>query len=409
VSFRTRLTSFFVVIVVVPMIAFGFMVFRLIGQGEDGKADARANGLATAAAIIYQRESAAGKADAATVARNVASLHGAALQARLHSLFVRAGLARITVSNGSRAVVDIGARDAVAPGAATITGRRGPGVTSVTVSEVRAPEYARQLVAPGAAVIVRQGPRTLASTVPVRPNQALPRQGTVSVRGSDYRGATQAFRGFGGTPVEVTVLSNVAATAASVGSSRILAAVLIAAFLLLAAAFALLASRALHGQLGRFLEAARRVGSGDFSSRVPVEGHDEFAALGEEFNQMSGQLAQRIDELGQERARLREAIRRIRETFAANLDRPALLELALRTAVDAVEGDCGRLSTRLTAQQPLSESARVGSLSGFEEQLLEAERAALARRGLGRRAPRTSTSRRSRSDRSRTPGQPIAS
>jgi len=52
VSFRTRLTSFFVVIVVVPMIAFGFMVFRLIGQSEDGKADARANGLATAAAII---------------------------------------------------------------------------------------------------------------------------------------------------------------------------------------------------------------------------------------------------------------------------------------------------------------------------------------------------------------------
>lgn len=227
----------------------------------------------------------------------MASLHGAALQLRVHSLFVGAGLARVTVSRGSRAVVDIGARDAVAPGAATITGRRGPGVTSVTVSEVRAPEYARQLIAPGAAVIVRQGPRTLASTVPVPADQALPRQGTVSVRGSNYRGATQAFSGFGGMPVEVTVLSNVDATAASAGGSGVLAAVLIVAFLLLAAVFALLASRALHGQLGRFLEAARRVGSGDFSSRVRVEGRDEFAALGEEFNQMSGQLAQRIEEL----------------------------------------------------------------------------------------------------------------
>src|ERR1039458_6657492 len=58
--------------------------------------------------------------------------------------------------------------------------------------------------------------------------------------------------------------------------------------------FSVLASRALQGQLGRFLEAARRLGSGDFSSPVPIEGHEEFAALGEEFNSMSQQLAHRV-------------------------------------------------------------------------------------------------------------------
>jgi hypothetical protein len=33
-SFRTRLTGFFVLIVVVPMLAVGFLVFRLISDGK---------------------------------------------------------------------------------------------------------------------------------------------------------------------------------------------------------------------------------------------------------------------------------------------------------------------------------------------------------------------------------------
>jgi hypothetical protein len=36
-SFRTRLTSFFVLIVVVPMIAVGFLVFRLIDDSVQGR------------------------------------------------------------------------------------------------------------------------------------------------------------------------------------------------------------------------------------------------------------------------------------------------------------------------------------------------------------------------------------
>lgn len=43
----------------------------------------------------------------------------------------------------------------------------------------------------------------------------------------------------------------------------------------------MLVSRALQGQISRFLEAAKRIGSGDFASRVPIEGSDEFAELGE--------------------------------------------------------------------------------------------------------------------------------
>ena len=63
--------------------------------------------------------------------------------------------------------------------------------------------------------------------------------------------------------------------------------------------------------------------------------------------------------------------------------RPALLELALKTALDAVQADRGRLSVRSTADEPLAEAARVGSLAGAEELVHEAERAALKSGALG--------------------------
>ncbi len=77
----------------------------------------------------------------------------------------------------------------------------------------------------------------------------------------------------------MTVLSEPGRDRDSGGASRLLAALFIAGFLLLAFAFAILSSRALQGQLTRFLQAARRLAAGDFSAPVPTEGSDEFAAL----------------------------------------------------------------------------------------------------------------------------------
>jgi hypothetical protein len=41
VSFRNRLTLFFIVIVIVPMIAVALVLFRLVSDAEHGKSDAR--------------------------------------------------------------------------------------------------------------------------------------------------------------------------------------------------------------------------------------------------------------------------------------------------------------------------------------------------------------------------------
>jgi diguanylate cyclase (GGDEF)-like protein len=99
---------------------------------------------------------------------------------------------------------------------------------------------------------------------------------------------------------------------------------------------------------------------------------------------MSSQLEHRLQELSEERARLRESVARIGHTFESNLDRPALLELALKTALDATRADCGRVSVRSSLEEPLGETAREGSLAGIEDALLEAERMALGSEDLGR-------------------------
>lgn len=380
-SFRTRLTSFFVLIVVIPMVAVGFLVFRLISDSQQGKTDARASGLAAAARSLYRGQSLTASDDAQTLARLIGAAPVSVLRSRVPALATQLGLARVSVASGSRVFADVGDPTAIAPGVATLTqGPRRPTLT-ITVSEITAAEYVRDLAAPGTLILVRQGGRTLASTLstPAVPSAPI---ATVKLRGTTYRTVTQTLHGFS-APVAVTVLSSAAASSGSLAGSRVLAAAFIAAVLLLAFSFSVLASRGLQGQVSRFLHAARRLAGGDFSSPIQIEGRDEFAALGEEFNNMSSQLEHRLDELSLERARLREAIHRIGQTFASNLDRPALLELALKTAVDAVQAAAGRISARTSAQEPLSEALREGSLTGLEDQVLAAERAALGGEGWG--------------------------
>ena len=80
-SFRARLTSFFILIVIVPMAAVGFLVFRLIGQAQTGKADARAAGIAAAAASAYRSDSSSASIDARTLARDIELTPVSALKA----------------------------------------------------------------------------------------------------------------------------------------------------------------------------------------------------------------------------------------------------------------------------------------------------------------------------------------
>ena len=99
--------------------------------------------------------------------------------------------------------------------------------------------------------------------------------------------------------------------------------------------------RSLQGYVREMLGAARRIGEGDFSHRVPVTGGDEMAGLASEFNKMSGRLADQMDELRRQRVEIEMSTRRIGDAFASGLDRQALLAILVETAVGACSADYG--------------------------------------------------------------------
>lgn len=349
-SFRTRLTLFFVLIVIVPMAALGVMAARLIGDSEQGKADARASAHLTAAVTLYERSAARGLRAAGVVGGDRALADALrrgdhlVAAARGRQLVRQLGLARLVVAKpGTRPthpLLALGSPTAIAAGTARV---RASGLT-VEASILGASEYADAMRSPGVDAVIRRGAATLASSLPAAQARDIPRHasGRTSSNGRDWIATSFRAADFGGGRDTVTILTDVSSNSAAVTRNRRLAIALLVLFVVLAFGGALLVSRQLQAQIGRFLAAARRVGGGDLSSRVPVEGRDEFAALGTEFNKMSAELEQRIGDLRRERGRLRDSIQRVGETFASNLDRRALLALGTETAVEAVEAGGGR-------------------------------------------------------------------
>ena len=387
-SFRTRLTLFFVAIVIVPMLSVAFVLFSLIADNENGKADSRLAARQQLAVNLYQSDvEAAGRiatrvgADQA-LATALRSGRDEAAEARARELLAELGAVRIRIEDRQGERVDVGREAAVAPARRELVDEGGSRFGVLVVSDRSAAVFARQVrKLTGLDVVIRQDGTTLAETVPGAPARELPDVGETEVRDDTYRVASFPAPGFGG-PVRVSLLSSQDELRADIRRSRWLAAGVLAGFFLLAIICAFLVSRSLGSQIGSFLDAARRLGRGDFSAQVPTQGRDEFAALGGEFNRMALQLQNRLQELQTERQRLENSMLRLGEAFASGLDRGAQLEIAVRTAVDGVDATGGRAVLTSGA-----EATRVGEPEALEELVAEAEREALAagepREGFG--------------------------
>src|SRR5207248_2302813 len=117
---------------------------------------------------------------------------------------------------------------------------------------------------------------TLAQTL--RGLAAGPASGDITVAGKKYRARFQSVDAPPLAPVGIGVADRFGSS--SVAASRILIGGILLAFLVLALASSVLVVRALQGQIGDFLAAARRLAGGNFDEPVPIYGSDEFAALG---------------------------------------------------------------------------------------------------------------------------------
>ena len=67
------------------------------------------------------------------------------------------------------------------------------------------------------------------------------------------------------------------------------------------------------------------------------------AGLAREFNKMSDQLSEQMQQLQRQREELDQSVRRIGEAFASGLDRTALLEIVIETALAACDAESGRI------------------------------------------------------------------
>ncbi len=86
---------------------------------------------------------------------------------------------------------------------------------------------------------------------------------------------------------------------------------------LLALLVAFLVARSASRPIGRLTDAARRVASGDFDTRVFLDRNDEFKALADTFNAMSRDLKGSFEALAQGRRELKSIIDSLREGLIA--------------------------------------------------------------------------------------------
>jgi diguanylate cyclase (GGDEF)-like protein len=350
-SFRTRLNLFFVLLVVAPLFAVGVVLLRTI----DGAAQGRVESALASEGRYASRVSDDLRDDAEQVSRTVATdtRLAAAMRSgdpervrrRAAQLVAPATAARrIRIALRSGGAVEVGSDTAVLPRRNDLVTRAGQPLATLDVSVVEGADLAVRLQRlTGRTVQVVDSPsgRVLGGTT--RRVTGLPAPGRVAeIAGGDWTAVRLREAGFGASDTDVVLLARAAESRASTGERLALVGTLLV-FLVLAGAGALIISRSLQRQVENLLEGSRRLGRGDFDHEIPGGGGaDEFGQLADGFNAMSRQLRRRMEELEAERVRLRAAMRRIGETFAANLDREGLLEIVTRAAADGVRGDVSR-------------------------------------------------------------------
>ncbi len=303
-SFRNRLGLFFVLIVIVPMVAVAVLLFGLLGKSEQsmGKADVGARH--RVAATVFDTHHAEAQRLLGTIVNDDKALRAALLdgdtaaaQRRAERIRAVRGIQRIVFVRGGQVVLKVGDKTAIAAAAVEVNSRTAK-LGVLYLSTVDAATYAqevRQLT--HLHLVVRNGGRNLALTLPAAKDVQPPSKNgqAAELDGKSY--GVSSFRrvGFPGQSIRVTTLGRPEITANQ--SGRLTIAAILVGFLLLALACAVLVSRSLQQQLAGFLDAARRLAGGDFSAQVTTVGKDEFAGLGEEFNKMSRELKRRIEEL----------------------------------------------------------------------------------------------------------------
>ncbi|MDQ4144720.1 MAG: diguanylate cyclase [Actinomycetota bacterium] len=128
---------------------------------------------------------------------------------------------------------------------------------------------------------------------------------------------------------------------------------LLALALLLTGGLAYSLARLITRPLDELTEGATAIAQGRFDHQIPVRSRDEVGALALAFNNMTARLKDTITELSSSRDQLQRAVRRVGETLRSTHDMRQILDSVINTATDAVEADAGVLWTFTSTRDEL--------------------------------------------------------
>ncbi len=396
-SFRGRLALFFLLIVVIPIAAIALLVVDVTRDSEDGKADAALSTALTTALSHYEADVLEAQAQATELLTDpgVEPALRSGDEAEIERVAAAAGRARgleyltITTPDGGE-ITAIGSSSTVAT-ASVPANVEGSGAYELRASVTGPTEYVEEvaeltglevaLVSDGEVVA---GPRAAGGV-------ELPPAGDpadVELGGETMRAAAGELPE--PEPTEVVLLTETETGGFLDSSPRI--ALALVAFVAVALAFIYFVFRTLQGQIGSMLEAARRIGDGDFSGRVPVVGRDEMAGLASEFNRMSDRLEAQIEQLRRQRTELDRSVTRLGEAVASGLDLEAQLAIVAETALGGCAAEYAAIAlldgTVIERPEGFSGQARVAADAAQKRAGAEGSRVASRRDdGHGLAAP----------------------
>jgi two-component system, cell cycle response regulator len=114
---------------------------------------------------------------------------------------------------------------------------------------------------------------------------------------------------------------------------------------------------------------AKAIAEGRFDYRIPVRSRDEVGQLAAAFNDMTDQLEGTITELSSSRDQLQRAVRRVGETLRSTHDMRQILDSIVSTAADAVNADAGVLWTFTPTRDELYPALAVGTELAEEQRV----------------------------------------
>ena len=364
-SFKLKLVAYFLLVSLLPLSAAGWGLHAVAGRSETRKVDVRLDTGLRAVLAGYRQEVASASRRARRLAvspqfqralqrqdrRTLRRLLGTGTGLRLESPALTLGPER-TIGPSTEVAV-VGSR---------LLGTLISGVplTDGAVAALRA----RSGLSEDDQLVVLQQNRIVAGPAGLRGAAftAPARARTLEVGGDRYRTlAASPQPGSSDTAIALLSPQKKIDDAVASADKRLLLGLL--GSLALIAFLAYVVGGSIVNSLGGLADAANAIARGRLDRRVTVRGRDEFARLSTAFNEMADQLEAREEELGAERARLREATVRFGEALAATHDVDQLLRVIIETVVETT-GATGGLVVGLAG-----EVIQTGSLSDRGERI----------------------------------------